>query len=392
MGVWSWTKKVVTEHGELDPVPIDLERSPSGYAFRLGVRAGFGGQETARIPIHARPNPSPHPILKEIHWCEVAGQTLEAANPFALKEKVGRVLEAIAPAHTLPLAYFRVPEMDYELPTYEDDGQIVAPILMGPTLKAADMAGIRRLICRYMMGAGYVQEPEQVIVGVVRPGDLSRVPPAAVIRSLSDADVWMPTVEGSSPEGPVVGLLAHPAELRGRGRIRAQIGPAPGDQAPAAPDVVGLLRFLRSELSRGRASFDPDALYACDVRSEIWRAAEQRLEPTTTRLVAHLTDEEMTTIEMVVYRTGTGDFVTALEDRGINILVAPSDDGLASAVGRLLEQGGFLRYAAEVEIHHAAPPRAERLEPDEIWTNPRVSTSYLVEGSDHNEEVAESWS
>ena len=52
---------------------------------------------------------------------------------------------------------------------------------------------------------GYVHEPEQVIVGVVRPGDLSRVPPAAIFRSLSDPDVWMPTVEGSSPEGPVVG-------------------------------------------------------------------------------------------------------------------------------------------------------------------------------------------
>src|SRR4051794_30461493 len=105
LGVWAWVKRVVTEHGELEPLPIDLEHSAEGYSFRLGVRAGFGGQETARIPIHVRPNDSPHPILKEIHWCEVAGQTLEAANPFALKEKVGRILETIAPAHTLPLAY-----------------------------------------------------------------------------------------------------------------------------------------------------------------------------------------------------------------------------------------------------------------------------------------------
>jgi hypothetical protein len=379
LGAWSWIKRVITEHGELDPVPIDLERSYDGYTFRLGVRAGFGGQETARIPIHVRSNPDPHPILKEIHWCEVAGQTLEAANPYALKEKVGRILETIAPAHTLPLAYFRVPEMDYEVPAYEDEGQIIAPILMGPTLKARDMAGIRRQVCRYMLGAGYVTEPEQVIVGVVRPGDLSRVPPAAVFRSLSDADLWMPTVEGSSPEGPVVGLLAHPAELRGRGRIRAQIGPAPGDQAPAAPDIVGLLRFLRSELSRRRARFDPESLYAAEVREEIWRGSERYLEDCRTRLVAHLTDDDTTRIEIPVYRTGAGDLVAALEDRGINVLLAPNDDALASAVGQLLEQSGFLRYAQEVEIHRAAPPRRERLEPEEIWTH------------ETTEEVASPW-
>ena len=343
------------------------------------MRAGLGGQETARIPIHVRPNEATHPILKEIHWCEVAGKTLEAANPFALKEKVQRALETIAPAHTLPLAYFRVPDMDYELPVYEDDGQIVAPILMGPTLKARDMAGIRREVCRYLVNAGYVSEPEEVIVGVVRPRDLQRVPPAAVFRSLTDADLWMPTVEGSSPEGAVIGLLAHPAELRDRGRIRAQIGPAAADSAPAAPDVVGLLRFVRAELSRRRATFDPDALYAAEVRPEIWRGAEQRLEPTGTRLIAHLTDDDSSRLELPVLRMGTGDLVAALEDRGINVLLAPDADALALSVGRLLEQTGFLRYAQEVEIHHAAPPRRERLEPEDIWT-------------ETTEEVAQTWS
>jgi hypothetical protein len=388
LGVWSWAKKVVTEHGELEPVPIDLERTPDGYQFRLGVKAGFSGQETARIPIHVRPNLSPHPILKEIHWCEVAGQTLEAANPFALKEKVGRALETIAPAHTLPLAYFRVPDMDYELPAYEEDGQIVAPILMGPTLKARDMAGIRREVCRYLTHAGYVAEPDEVIVGVVRPRDLQRVPPAAVFRSLSDPDVWMPTVEGVSAEGSVVGLLAHPAELRGRGRIRAQVGPAPSDQAPAAPDVVGLLRFVRAELSRRSASFDPDALYAAGVRREIWRCAEERLEPTAISLVAFLVDDEASRIELPVLRMASGDVVAAIEDAGINALLAPDEETLAASVGRLLEGSGFLRFAEEVEIHRAAPPRAERLEPDAIWRG----VSPLQEGDTNWTEEATTWS
>jgi hypothetical protein len=362
MGLWSWVKRVVTEHGELEPVPIDLERTHEGYQFRLGVRAGFGGQEIARIPIHVRPNTSPHPILKEIHWCEVAGQTLEAANPYALRDKVARALERIAPAHTLPLAYFRVPAMDYELPAYEEDGQIVAPILMGPTLKARDMAGIRSQVCRYLIHAGYVSEPDEVIVGVVRPRDLSRVPPAAVLRSLTQDDVWMPTVEGVSPEGPVIGLLAHPAELRGRGGGRGPSGPPPSSKTPAAPDVAGLLRFVRAELSRGRTSFDPEGLYATGVRPEIWRVAEEKLERTGVRLVAHLTDEDASRIELPVLRMGSGELVAAFEEAGINVLLAHDEDALASCVGELLQKSGFLRYAQEVEIHRAAPPRAERLE------------------------------
>src|SRR5919197_1548705 len=120
-----------------------------GYAFRLGVRAGFGGQETARIPVRRRPNPAPHPILKEIHECEVAGQPLEAANLYALRAKVARLLEGIAPGRSLPLCYFRVAAMDYELPVYEDDGELTSPVICGPNLRANDMAGIRRLVCRY---------------------------------------------------------------------------------------------------------------------------------------------------------------------------------------------------------------------------------------------------
>ncbi|MGH2764197.1 MAG: hypothetical protein ACRDLD_16715, partial [Thermoleophilaceae bacterium] len=81
MGLASWVRGVVADRGEHEPVPIAFERTAGNrYAFRLGVRAGFGGGETARIPVGSRINPSPHPILKEIHFCEVAGQTLEAAN------------------------------------------------------------------------------------------------------------------------------------------------------------------------------------------------------------------------------------------------------------------------------------------------------------------------
>ncbi|HEX6457492.1 MAG TPA: hypothetical protein VF032_01130 [Thermoleophilaceae bacterium] len=363
---------MIADRGEHEPVPIFLEKGgeEDSYSFRLGLRAGIGGHDTARIPVGKRINPDPHPVLKEIHHCEVAGRVLEAANVYALREKVAQLLDSIAPSRSLPLAYFRVPAMDYVVPVYEDDGHIVSPVIGGPNLKSRDLAGIRSEVCRYLVSTGYVNDAEEVTVGVLRPSDLSLVAPAAIIRSLADPAMWIPTVEGTSAEGPVVGVLGHAAQLRPAERRRAGAGPAAQDTAPAAPEVISLIRFVRAELERMRSNTDPDALYACEVRPEIWAAAECRTEDAGSRLVAYLDDGESTRLELNVRRTGAGDVAVALEDRHINVFLAHGENALARQVGSYLAAAGFLRFADEVEIHAAAAPRAERLETDSIWTHP----------------------
>ncbi|MEA2309823.1 MAG: hypothetical protein QOI65_2109 [Thermoleophilaceae bacterium] len=375
MGVWTWIKDTIAYQGEAAPLPIDLERAGDGdYVFRLGVRAGFGGGEAARLPIHHRPNVAPHPVLKEIYSCEVAGQTLEAANLFALRDKVGSVLETIAPARALPLAYFRVPAVDYSLPVYEDDGQIVSPVLAGPRLKARDLAGIRRAVCRYLLSAGYVDDESEVTVGVLRPRDLRLVGPAAIFRSQTDPDFWLPTVEGVSAEGPVIGVLANAARLSTPERRRAGAGPLAQDTAPADADLMSLLRLLRADMSHRH---DPEwlaSLYASEVRPEIWESVEARTEDSGSRLVAYLTDDEGTRLELGVRRIQTGDVCAAFADTGINAFLADSEDALASMVGTHLHRSGFLRFPQEIEIHAAEAPRAERLDTEAIWTHEEVPT------------------
>jgi hypothetical protein len=367
--VGSWIKDVIADRGEHDPIPIHLERvSEEAYAFRLGVRAGFGGHEIARVPVERRPNPAQHPILKEIHSCEVAGQVLEAANVYALKAKVERALETIAPARALPVCEFRVAEMDYALPVYEDGGMLTSPVLGGPKLKAPDLAGIRRVVCRYLESAGYVRDIEGVAVGVVRPRDLRRVAPAAVFRSQTDPELWLPSVEGTSPDGPVVGIVGHAPQLRRAERRRAA-GPTVEDTAPAAPDVVALLRYLCAELGRA-GSMASWGLYASQVRPEIWAAAEARSEDAGTRLVAHMSDPGATRLELQVRRTGAGDVSVALEDRGINVFLAPDEEALATQVGRFLAGAEFLRFAEEIEVERVEQPRAERLGVESITKEP----------------------
>jgi hypothetical protein len=370
VSVWRWARHVVADRGEETPVPIFLERlgPEDRYCFRLGVRAGFGGQETARIEVHRRMNPDPHPVLKEIFSCEVAGRTLEAANVFALQAKVAALLDSIAPARTLPLCYFRAAPMDYELPVYEHEGRISSPIIGGPKLRATDLAGIRRHICRYLVSAGYAREPEDVQALVLRPRDLRLVAPAAVFCSSADPDVWIPCVDGVSADGPVVGVLERAAHLRRPGRARLGAGPAVGEATPPAPEIVSLLRYLRLELARGRRGLDPSTLYATDVRRDQWALAEARLSDVGGRLVAYLADDRGTRLELAIRRTGAGESVTAIEDRGISAFAADSDEELAGVVGRYLAAQGFLRFAEEIEIHPAQRPHAERLDPNTIWT------------------------
>jgi hypothetical protein len=356
--MWRWIRHVVTSTGEEDPVPVTLERTHDGFAFRVGLRAGLGGQEAARVPVRRRRNPNPHPIVKEIHSCEVAGQTLEAANVHALRAKVAVALDKIAPARTLPLCWFGAG--GYDLAVYEHGDEIVCPLLSGPKLKARDLAGIRQLVCRHLVSAGYADDPEQVTVGVLQPRDLRRVPPAAIFRSLADPDVWLPAVEGIS----AIGVLDHAFALSGRPRRGAAWRP----DVPVAPDVIALLRMLRGEWARRRKLAHPHALYATDVAAPAWAAAEAHTHDAGSRLIAHLDDADATRLELPVRHTGAGDVATALEERGITVLLAADEYALAAAVGEHLAAEGFLHHPQTVEVQAVAAPRAERLDADSIWT------------------------
>jgi hypothetical protein len=378
LSLWSWTKRVVTDQtGGVEPVAIDIERNPGAvvelgaenppdlplYVLRVGVRGGFG-RVLAGLPVFRRENPSPHPVLKEIYQCEVAGKVLEAANIYALREKVQRQLEVIAPARSLPLCYFRAPRYDYSLPVHEEGAHLVCPVLAGPKIKARSLAELRAPVIRHLLTAGYLMPDEEPDVLVLRPSDLRLVPPAAVIRCLDDPALWLPTVEGSSAEGPVVGLLAHPAELATETRIRrdsSAVAPP-----PSAPDITALLRYIGHEMAvRGRL-VNPWALYATEVRPEIWARTEELTDGTNRTLTAHLVAGG--SLQVPVRHTAAGEAVGAIRDQGIAVFLAGGPEALGDVIGRYLVAFGFLRDPADLRPELVGPAPPERLDPDSIWT------------------------
>lgn len=378
MRLWDWTKHVVADQtGGVEPVAVDIERNPGAvvelgaenppdvplYVLRVGVRSGFG-RVRAGLPVYRRENPDPHPVLKEIYQCEVAGKVLEAANIYALREKVQRQLEVIAPARSLPLCYFRASRHDYSLPVHEEGSHLACPVLTGPKLRADSLAELRPPLVRHLRAAGYLTDDEEPEILVLRPSDLRLVPPAAVVRCLDDASLWLPTVEGSSAEGPVVGLLTQPAELATDRRRRRET--APPQAPPSASDITALLRYIGHEMAvRGRL-VNAWTLYATEVRPEIWARTEELTDPTNRTLSAHL--EGGTALEVPVRHTIAGEAVGALRDEGIAVFLAGDHDALATVIGRYLVAQGFLRDAGDLrpEVVSETPP--ERLDPDSIWS------------------------
>ena len=180
---------VTDQTGGIEPVAVDIERNPGAvlelgaeappdvplYVLRVGVRGGFGGTR-AGLPVYRRDNPAPHPVLKEIYQCEVAGKVLESANIYALREKVQRQLDVIAPARSLPLCYFRAPRYDYSLGVHQEGAHLACPVLAGPRIRAANLAEIREPVLDHLRAAGYLVADEAPEVLVLRPSDLRLVP------------------------------------------------------------------------------------------------------------------------------------------------------------------------------------------------------------------------
>jgi hypothetical protein len=382
VSLWSWTKDVVTDTtGGVEPVEVGLERNPDAvvelgahnppdlplYVLRIGMRSGFG-RDQAGIPVFRRDNPAQHPILKEIYSCEVAGQRLEAANVFALRSKVQAALDQIAPARTLPLCYFMAPRFDYALPVYQEGNHLTCPVLTGPQIKARDLASIKEPVERYLANGGYLVADEEPDVEVVRPSDLSLVPPAAVIRCLDDPALWMLTVEGSSPSGPVIGLVAHPTELVPHAR-----GGEAEEVPPSAPEVTALLRLLGDEMVRRGHLRNPWSVYATAVRPEIWARTEELTDATDRYLGCYLDDGAR--LELPIRHTARGEVVAALEQLGITVFLGGDEEALCAVVGRQLLEGGYLTHPEDLRIEERRATPSERLDPSEIWTSEEIETT-----------------
>jgi hypothetical protein len=310
MGALSWARGVIADTGEVTPIPVTVDDGPEGCFLVAG--------ESTRVRVERRKNPAPHPILKEIHSCDVAGRHLEAESAEALRRKVATMLEGVAPAGTLPLAYFRAPAAGYELPVYMDDDHVVAHAFGGTRSRARDLAAVRAHVSRHLLGAGYLASEDDLEVGWVDREDLSLVEACAVLRSLDDPDVWIPWIDRGDARLPTIDQFGLDAPVAGN-------------------DVLSLLSWAREELGQ--------ELFASRITARAWRTAERVAKPAGSTVVA---DVESGRLELPVLRTRDGLLAVALDCGGVDAFLAGDADALAALVARRLDQCGF--RATEVRV------------------------------------------
>jgi hypothetical protein len=320
VGALSWARELIADTGQVEPIPVAVDGAGDAYFLCPGVRGGLDGHTRPRIPVTRRPNPAPHPILKEIHACEVAGRMLEAESADALRGKVAAMLETMSPAGRLPLAYFRAPAAHYELPVYEDEGRIVVHGFGGPRSRSRDLAGVRGHVARHLTTAGYLGSADDLEVAVVDPVELRLHTPRAVFRSLADR-LWLPWTEVADGDEPALGPLGLSAR-------------------PGRHDVLGLLRWVRA---RAGAS-EPGAVYASAVRAD--ELAEVAGALTETELSLSAGGPEP--LVLPVCTTALGELVVAVDCGGADLLMADTPEALARLAGRRLHGVGFLADAGAV--------------------------------------------
>jgi hypothetical protein len=313
MGILRWARDVVVaqELGE----PPALRMSADGAGFEVDLRDGG----RIRLPVSRRPNPSPHPILKEIHACEVAGRTLEAESTEALAERVVAALETIAPGGRLPLLWFRAPATGYEVAAYRDGDDVACPVLgAGRRLKAPTVAALRREVTRNLVSGGQLHEDDELEVRMLRAADARRIAPRAV---LSSERQWLPCV------GDDGGL-----------RTLDPVGGAPVE----AGDLLTLLREARRRSGDAR-------LHAVDVDPDAWHEAAGATRPSGMRLTAEPQSGSGPRLELEVRRLPAGDLAAAVDDDGIQVFLAADERALAELVGNRLARSGFVAFPGEVE-------------------------------------------
>jgi hypothetical protein len=324
VGALGWVRDVIADHGDVAPIPVRVEEGAGGCFLVAGVNGG-----AARIAVDRRRNPAPHPILKEIHSCEVAGRRLEAESPEALRRKVAAMLEGLAPGRDLPLAYFRAPAAGYELPVYADEDHIVAHAFGGPRSRARDLAGVRAHVARHLVSAGYVAAEDDLEVALVDPVDLCLIEPTAAFRSLADEELWLPWIDRSHAADPRIDRL--------------------GLDASGDADVLAVLAWLRDQASGQWTVDSAEFLYASGVRPAAWSTAQRGCSDAGMLVLAEI-DGDAPRLELPVLRTATGELVVALDCGGIDVFLGATPHELATLIGMRLVRHGCVPSPDRVAV------------------------------------------
>lgn len=280
------------------------------YFFEIDLTPIIPRAGASRIPVYWRPNPSPHPMLKEIYSAEIAGITIEKGNLFSLKDSIPDVIQSIIDFGTLPYYYLIFP--GGRIPVYHcDDNKFHIKMRGGPEFSGENVSVISKKFSDYLIDTHLIRRMSEVDIALLYWKEM-RLYPSAFILTYGE-NVWVPIFYRE--DGDI--------------KLNYDVVGTPSKIYPLT-DAFKLRREIGEELSKLRIIPTP-----YDLRMEnvsVWKNIEKFASKTGFVMVLHHENERK---EIPIYHGG-GEFFVPLEGKyGLSIDLSQSIEELERKFSRM---------------------------------------------------------
>lgn len=246
------------------------------YFFELDLSGVMKGGSQATLPVYWRPNPAPHPILKEIYAVEVAGITVEKGNLLALEKALPDAVQSLTNYGTLPYYFIELPGRARR-PVYLVEGKLQASLGGGPQFSGDDIGQLWQRLGDYLIRTREIKQREEITVSLLFWKELRIYPPAFVLRNGNDG-VWIPIFYRE--ESLNYDVIGQPSRL-----------------LPIS-EAFNLREEVAASLTASKMLSSPLDLRLEQVQKEIWDKLAKTVNPTD-RVLSYY--EENTKIELLVF-------------------------------------------------------------------------------------------
>ena len=133
------------------------------FVYELELGEVIGRPVASRLPVFWRPNDTPHPILKEIYWVDIAGVRVEKGNLAALERAIPQAVLGLLDFGTIPYYYISLPGGD-RLPVFLTGGKLR---LREPSLEGQDIGQLWHRLGDLLLQQKKIHAKEEVEVSLL---------------------------------------------------------------------------------------------------------------------------------------------------------------------------------------------------------------------------------
>lgn len=296
------------------------------YFFELDLSQVVRGGVSATLPIYWRPNKSPHPLLKEIYWTEMAGAIIEKGNLATLEQMIPQAVMGIMDFNTIPYYYIHLPG-EGRAPVYLSEGKLRLRLRGQPEFTGDDIGQLWHRLGDYLTMQKKIASKEDVEVSVLLWKELKLFPSAFV---LGNGKAWLPIFYSRKEDKAqlIYDVIGVPSRFL------------------SVEEAFDLRREVAQSLISSRMLSSPYDLKMVQVQEEIWEKLKVNAQPTGFALT-YFTDSAK--IEIPVYET-KGEVFSATRGSKIRLTFSSSMEELSFRVSGELSRRGVLSTSASVSV------------------------------------------